>query len=85
MADFTDNEKKRLLEAAESQTQLHTYLMGMNGQTGFCEKVEKSIGELNILKEAHGKLSGKVQWVIGILIGASVVAGGSFGISQLIG
>ena len=85
MADFTDSEKKRLLDAAASQSQLHTYLMGMNGQDGFCKLVENRIIDLDNLEDKHGKLESKVQGVIGILIGASVAIGGSFGISQLVG
>ena len=85
MAAFTDNEKKRLLEAAEGQRELHTYLLGINGQDGFCRLVERRMEDVTALEESHNKLSNKVHWVIGILIGASVVVGGSVGIPQLFG
>ena len=85
MAAFTDSEKKRLLEAAEGQREMHTYLLGINGQDGFCKLVERRFDDLDMLEGKHAKLNGKVQWVIGILIGASVVIGGSVGIPQLFG
>ena len=85
MADFTEREKKTILEAAEGQKQMHTYLLGINGQDGFCKLVERKLESVDILENRSVKLNGKVQWIIGILIGASIVIGGSFGIPHLIG
>ena len=85
MADFTEREKKTVLEAAEGQKQLHTYLLGINGQDGFCKLVERKLESVDVLENSYAKLNGKVQWIIGILIGASIVIGGSFGIPHLIG
>ena len=84
MADFTTNEKKQLLDAASSQVKLHTYLMGLNGQPGFCKTVEDKLGTVTALETRQGKLEGKVQKVIGILIGVGAIAGTSFGLAQLI-
>ena len=83
--EFTENEKKRLLEAATSQTQMHTYLMGMNGQPGFCKLVEDRLEDMKVLEENCGKLKSKVQWIVGVLVGLSVALGGSLGITQILG
>ena len=85
MADFTEREKKTILEAAEGQKQMHTYILGINGQDGFCKLVERKLESVDVLENRYAKLNGKVQWIIGILIGASIVIGGSVGIPQLFG
>ena len=85
MTDFTGDEKKRLLDAAASQTQLHTYLMGMNGQPGFCKLVEDRLEDVRDLEESHGRLKNKVHWIIGVLVGLSLAFGGSFGVTRLLG
>jgi len=85
MVEFTEREKKTILEAAEAQKQMHTYLLGINGQDGFCKLVEKRLENISVLEGKCAKLHSKVQWIIGILIGASIVIGGSVGIPQLFG
>ena len=85
MDGFTDDEKKRLLEAATSQTQLHTYLMGMNGQPGFCKLVEDRLEDMKLLEDDCVHLKSRVQWIIGVLVGLSIAFGGSIGISRFLG
>jgi hypothetical protein len=89
MSEFSEREKQTLLESAESQRQIHTYLMGLNGQPGFCERVESRFARaednLNNYIGKYHKLDRKVQWLIGILIGSGVISGSVVGITKLIG
>ena len=81
MATFTENEKAKLLNAAESQNKLHTYLMGMNGEKGFCHRIDE--GLLDITKR-HNKLERKFWWLVGILLGSGVITGSAIGLGKLI-
>lgn len=82
MTNFSEREKKKLLEGAEKQEKIHTFLMGINGNPGFCERIEK---KLNRYCDELDKLKTHFWWLVGILIGLGVLSGIGVGIGGLLG
>ena len=89
MAEFNEREKKLLLESAESQAKIHTFLMGLNGEPGFCQRIEDRVGsveeKLDNVNYRHNKLNNRVWWLIGILSGSGVITASAIGINKIIG
>jgi hypothetical protein len=81
MAVFSESEKKLLLDAAKSQSEIHTYLMGVDGQPGFCKRIEKGLADIT---NRHNALEKRFWWLVGILLGSGLITGGAIGLESLL-
>lgn len=81
MAEFSDEEKKELLESAQSQKEIHTYLMGLNGNPGFCERVECQIKDY---AEKYTTLDRNFWRLVAFLIGSGVLTAGGLGLFNIL-
>jgi len=87
MDQFTDREKELLLRAAESQRGLNIFLMGTDGNPGFCQqmvmRMDKVDEKLICYDRRYHALARRVWWIIGVLVAAGIVSGITVGVERL--
>ena len=76
MPEITEDDIREIREAARQTQALSNLLLGINGDVGFCERLENFMTSTN-------KRVRRLEIIIGAIILA--FGGGGFGIVQLVG
>lgn len=79
---FTEKEKEKILKAAEKQEKLHSFLMRVNGNPGFCERIET---KLNHYVDELEKLKDYFWRLVYFLLGLGVLTGISTALNHFFG